>query len=49
MSPPEPPPFTIATDGDAHEQDWWPKWTRDNFPSYEAFWVSRIVPLTYRV
>jgi hypothetical protein len=23
--------------------------TRDHFPSYEAFWLARIVPLTYRV
>jgi len=38
--------FTIATDGDLIEQAWWPQWTRDHFPSYEAFWVSRVVPVT---
>jgi len=42
-------PFTIATDGDQLEMNWWPQWTRDHFPSYEPFWVERIVPLTYRV
>jgi hypothetical protein len=42
-------PFTIPTDGDEPEQNWWPQWTRDHFPSYEVFWVERIVPLTYRV
>jgi hypothetical protein len=42
-------PFTIETDGDETEKAWWPQWTRDHFPSYEAFWVSYIVPLTYRV
>jgi hypothetical protein len=41
--------FTIAADGDEFEKSWWPQWTRDHFPSYQAFWVPRIVPLTYRV
>lgn len=41
--------FTIADDGDEFEKQWWPQWTRDRFPSYEAFWVKRIVPLTHRV
>lgn len=41
--------FTIAADGDEFEKGWWPQWTRDHFPSYQAFWVPRIVPLTYRV
>jgi hypothetical protein len=41
--------FTIAEDGDYNEQRWWPQWTSDHFPSYQAFWVSRIVPVTYRV
>jgi hypothetical protein len=41
--------FTIPTDGDEPEKNWWLQWTRDHFPSYEAFWVERIVPLTYRV
>jgi hypothetical protein len=43
------PPFTIETDGDEPEKAWWAQWTHDYFPSYERFWVSRIVPLTYRV
>jgi hypothetical protein len=41
-------PFTIESDGDEPEKAWWPQWTRDHFPSYETFWVERIVPLTYR-
>lgn len=41
--------FTIAMDGDENEMRWWPQWTRDHFPSYEAFWLARVVPLTYRV
>ena len=41
--------FTIPTDGDEPEKNWWSQWTGDHFPSYEAFWVERIVPLTYRV
>jgi hypothetical protein len=42
-------PFTIDEDGDENEKMWWPQWTSDAFPSYEAFWAARIVPLTYRV
>jgi hypothetical protein len=42
-------PFTIEEDGDEWEKRWWPQWTRDSFPSYETFFVARIVPLTYRV
>jgi hypothetical protein len=42
-------PFTIEEDGDETEKAWWPQWTRDHFPSYETFFVARIVPLTYRV
>ncbi len=44
-----PQAFTIEEDGDEFEKGWWPQWTRERFPSYEAFWVARIVPLTYRV
>ena len=41
-------PFTIADDGDDFEQrSWWHR-IGDHFPSYETFWVARIVPLTYR-
>ncbi len=42
-------PFTIATDGDEFEMGWWPQWTHNDFPSYQAFWAARVVPLTYRV
>jgi hypothetical protein len=42
-------PFTIPTDGDEFERRWWPQWTSNHFPSYETFWVARVVPLTYRV
>ncbi|MGH3084217.1 MAG: hypothetical protein ACRDNP_09195 [Gaiellaceae bacterium] len=41
--------FTIAADGDEWEKRWWPQWTRAHFPSYEAFWLAHVVPLTYRV
>jgi hypothetical protein len=44
-----PTAFTIEEDGDEPEMGWWPQWTKERFPSYEAFWVARIVPLTYRV
>jgi hypothetical protein len=42
-------PFTIATDGDLEEQHYWPLFVRQHFPSYETFWVKRVVPLTRRV
>lgn len=41
--------FTIEADGDESETRWWPKWTRDHFPSYQTFWAARIAPLTYRI
>ena len=41
--------FTIATGGDLAEQLWWPQWTEHYFPSYETFWVARVVPTTNRV
>lgn len=41
--------FALAEDGDEFEKQWWPQWIRDRFPSYEAFWAARVVPLTYRV
>ena len=37
--------FTIPGDGDEHEKRWWPQWTREYFPSYEAFWAARVVRL----
>jgi hypothetical protein len=43
------PPFTLEGDGDALEQASWKLFVADHFPSYESFWVDRIVPLTYRV
>ena len=42
-------PFTIPTDGDEPEKNAWHLWASDRFPSYETFWVERVVPLTYRV
>jgi hypothetical protein len=42
-------PFTIATDGDVEEQRYWPLVVRKHFPSYEAFWVERVAPLTNRI
>ena len=41
--------FTIAANGDAFEQRWWPQWTAERFPSYETFWIARVAPLTNRV
>lgn len=29
-------PFTIATDGDEFEKQWWPQWIRNHFQSYES-------------
>jgi hypothetical protein len=44
-----PHPFTIAADGDEFERRWWRQWTRGRFPSYEEFWLARVVTLTYDV
>jgi hypothetical protein len=41
-------PFTIAKDGESHEQRYWALFAADAFPSYEAFWAAEIVPLTNR-
>lgn len=42
-------PFTIESDGDENEQRSWRYWASERFPSYEAFWVPRVVPLTNRI
>jgi hypothetical protein len=41
-------PYTLAADGDLEERRYWPLFVRHQFPSYEEFWVKRIVPLTNR-
>lgn len=43
------PNFTLADDGDAHEQEAWPLFVRDEFPQYEEFWQVFVVGLTGRV
>lgn len=40
--------YRLATDGDAVEQNSWPLFIRDQFPSYEKFWLKFVVPLTNR-
>lgn len=32
----------IETDGDQLEKDYWDKFVKDKFPSYEAFWLKRV-------
>lgn len=40
--------YTLLEHGDAVEQKYWELFLRDEFPSYETFWASAIVPLTLR-
>jgi hypothetical protein len=48
MTPVSEPPLSIASDGDAWEQLYWGAFASSMFPSYEAFWVENVAPLTYR-
>src|SRR5215471_10789110 len=41
-------PFRLATDGDFLESLYWPVFIRDQFPTYEKYWVRFVVPLTTR-
>jgi hypothetical protein len=38
----------LSTDGDQTERLYWDKFAADWFPSYESFWLQRVVPLTRR-
>jgi hypothetical protein len=40
--------YSLEKDGDVFEQNFYTKFIRDEFPSYEAFWVKYVVPLTNR-
>jgi hypothetical protein len=40
--------FSLATDGDYFECRYWALFIRDQFPSYEKFWLRFVVPLTNR-
>jgi hypothetical protein len=42
------PPFTIASDGDDWEKLYWQAFASERFPSYEAFWLAHVVPVTNR-
>lgn len=35
----------LTTDGDQFEKDFWPKFIKDKFPSYESFWLKYTFPL----
>jgi hypothetical protein len=36
------------TDGDSAERRYWDEFVAERFPSYEAFWLAHVVPLTRR-
>ena len=38
----------LAKDGDSIEQNYWPLFITDRFPSYETFWREHVEPLTRR-
>lgn len=40
--------FSLDTDGDGFECRYWGLFIRDQFPSYEKFWLKFVVPLTNR-
>ena len=40
--------YTLIKDGDEYERECWEKFIKDEFPSYEKFWIQYIVPLTNR-
>jgi hypothetical protein len=41
-------PIRLATDGDDLERLYWPEFIRDEFPTFEKFWLRFVVPLTTR-
>lgn len=40
--------YRLAIDGDDFERYYWGLFIRDQFPSYEKFWLNFVVPLTNR-
>jgi len=40
--------YSLEKDGDGYEQKYYTRFLRDEFPSYETFWVKFVVPLTNR-
>jgi hypothetical protein len=42
------PPFTIPANGDDNERRYWEAFAGEHFSSYEAFWATEVLPLTYR-
>ncbi len=40
--------FSLKLHGDRYEREWWPLISSE-FPSYEAFWIKHVVPLTSRI
>ncbi|MBI5421018.1 MAG: hypothetical protein HZA35_01760 [Parcubacteria group bacterium] len=38
----------LATDGDDFERTYWDLFIKDQFPSYETFWLKFVVPITNR-
>lgn len=40
--------YRLAIDGDDFEQHCWNLFVKDQFPSYESFWLKSVVPLTNR-
>lgn len=41
-------PYRLAIDGDDLERNYWGLFIKDEFPSYEVFWIKFVVPLTNR-
>lgn len=40
--------YRLATDGDQLEKDYWLLFIKNEFPSYEKFWLKFVAPLTNR-
>lgn len=40
--------YRLAIDGDDFERHYWGQFIKNQFPSYEAFWMKFVVPLTNR-
>ncbi len=41
--------FNLSEHGDPYEKLWWPRLLEHEFPEYEQFWISHVVPLTNRI
>src|ERR1035437_6127215 len=40
--------YSLVRHGDRYERLWWPL-LKNDFPEYERFWISHIIPLTNRI